>query len=260
MTGLSLPISSTPATTTDSIDIHGDGSGCNKITNASKRVLLVEDDADIATLLCAHLRNAGASVEWIDNGAVALERALQEEWDLMILDLGLPGLDGIDVTRELAIAKPSLCLIIVTARSSESERIQGLEAGSDDYIVKPFSMRELMARVNVVFRRIDNSRTQPSVLVVGDLELDTEHHCVRVSGRTVELTAREFGLLAEFVSHPGRVFRRSELLERVWGSRYEGYRHTVNTHINRLRAKIETTPSSPKYIQTVWGVGYRLGG
>ena len=252
------PIATIPG---DSADTQDARQGSKTMTGISRHVLLAEDDADIATLLCAHLRSAGATVEWIDNGAVALERALQDEWDLMILDLGLPGLDGIDITRKLAQVKPSLCVIIVTARSSEAERIMGLEAGSDDYIVKPFSMRELMARVNVVFRRLDNrtSSTQPRVLVVGDLELDTEHHCVRVSGRHVDLTAREFGLLAEFVSHPGRVFRRSELLERVWGSRYEGYRHTVNTHINRLRAKIETTPSSPRYIQTVWGVGYRLG-
>ena len=256
-----MSISSIPISSNNSAEAQKIDRGRNTITGNSRRVLLVEDDADIATLLCAHLRSAGASVEWVDNGAVALERALHEEWDLMILDLGLPGLDGIDITRKLALAKPFLCLIIVTARSSETERIMGLEAGGDDYIVKPFSMRELMARVNVVFRRIDNrkSRTQPTLAVVGDLELDAQHHCVRVSGRHVDLTAREFGLLSEFVSHPGRVFRRSELLERVWGSRYEGYRHTVNTHINRLRAKIEVTPSSPRYIQTVWGVGYRLG-
>ena len=256
-----MSISSIPAKLPDSAPGRSTRRGCKTNAGASKKVLLVEDDADIATLLCAHLQSTGALVEWIDNGSAALKRALQENWDLMILDLGLPGLDGIDITRELALAKPSLCLIIVTARSSETERIMGLEAGGDDYIVKPFSMRELMARVNVVFRRIDNRtlQTQPRVLVVGDLELDTEHHCVRVSGRHVDLTAREFGLLAEFVKHPGRVFRRSELLERVWGSRYEGYRHTVNTHINRLRAKIEATPSSPRYIQTVWGVGYRLG-
>ncbi len=226
----------------------------------SKRILLIEDDSDIAALLHRHLSESGAHVEHVSSGESGLARIEADNWDLVILDLGLPGIDGIEVAATIKRLRPSLPIMVVTARSSEADLVGGLDAGADDYVIKPFSMLELVARVRAVFRRLDNQQAQLNhqVLVAGDLTLDVETHAVVINGRSISLTAREFGLLGEFVAHPGKVFRRGELLERVWGTQYEGYRHTVNTHINRLRSKIELDPHDPQYIQTVWGVGYKL--
>ena len=226
----------------------------------SRHILLVEDDPDIAKLLNLHLSDAGADVEQVADGVEALARILQESWDMVILDLGLPGIDGMTIMGQFRRVYPSLPVLMVTARSAEADRVEGLDAGADDYIVKPFSMVELVARVRATIRRTDmisHTKRQP-VLVAGDLILNMDTHQVTVAGRAVDLTAREFALLGEFVEYPGKVFSRSELLERVWGSSYEGYRHTVNTHINRLRAKMEPDSANPRYVQTVWGVGYRL--
>ena len=226
----------------------------------SRRILLVEDDPDIARLLSLHLSDAGAHVELIADGVDALARVLQESWDVIILDLGLPGIDGMTIMGQIRRAYPSLPVLMVTARGAEADRVEGLDAGADDYIVKPFSMVELVARVRASIRRIESishARQQP-VLIAGDLILDMDTRQVSVAGRMVDLTVKEFALLGEFVNYPGKVFSRSELLERVWGSSYEGYRHTVNTHINRLRAKLEPDSANPRYVQTVWGVGYRL--
>lgn len=227
--------------------------------HTARKILFAEDDKDIAALVELHLKDIGAEVVLVDNGADALERALTETWDLLVLDLGLPKVDGIDVARELKRHVPSLPIIVVSARNSETERIQGLDAGADDYLVKPFSMLELVARVKATFRRSDAIK-QPSDknIRAGDIVLDSETHGAYVDGRRIELTVREFGLLSEFVSHPGRVFSRADLLLSVWGSSYEGYRHTVNTHINRLRNKLEPRSGKSRYIHTVWGVGYKL--
>ncbi|NND93107.1 MAG: response regulator transcription factor [Granulosicoccus sp.] len=227
----------------------------------SRRILLIEDDLDIASLMSMHLASLGTRIEHVARGDQGLARGLEEPWDLVILDLGLPGVDGLVIAAEIRHANPLLPVLIVTARSTEPERVSGLDAGADDYIVKPFSMLELVARVRAVFRRVDvqASQVRNKVTVVGDLVLDEDCHVARVNGNTIALTIREFGLLAEFVRHPGKAFTRAELLERVWGSHYQGYRHTVNTHINRLRAKIEPDPGNPRYIQTVWGVGYKFG-
>lgn len=239
---------------------------CSRSDSASlqggaKRILLIEDDGDIAALLRRHLSDSGAQVEHVTNGEKGLDRVeADSRLDLVILDLGLPGIDGIDVAAKIKQLRPSLPIMVVTARSSELDRVSGLDAGADDYVIKPFSMLELVARVRAVFRRLDNQVAQANTrgLVAGDLTLDVETHAVLINGKSIALTAREFGLLGEFVAHPGKVFRRGELLERVWGTQYEGYRHTVNTHINRLRAKIELDPHDPQYIQTIWGVGYKL--
>ena len=228
----------------------------------SRHILLVEDDPDISKLLFLHLSDAGARVEQIADGVDALARVLQESWDMVILDLGLPGIDGMTIMGQIRRVYPSLPVLMVTARGAEADRVEGLDAGADDYMVKPFSMVELVARVRALIRRtelIAQMQRQP-VLVAGDLILNMDTHQVSVAGRMVDLTAREFALLGEFVRYPGKVFSRSELLERVWGSSYEGYRHTVNTHINRLRAKLEPDSANPRYVQTVWGVGYRLVG
>ena len=224
------------------------------------RILLVEDDEDIAALLSVHLKDSGAEVTHISDGSEGLVRALHEPWDLLILDLTLPGLDGIYVAKELKRRQPSLPIIVITARSTEAERILGLDAGADDYVTKPFSMLELVARVRAVLRRSNTLRTatQQKIVKIGDIVLDSDSHCAHVNNRRIQLTVREFGLLTVFANNPGKVFSRAELLEKVWGSSYEGYRHTVNTHINRLRAKLEPDPSHPAYIRTVWGVGYKL--
>lgn len=228
--------------------------------SAGKRILLIEDDLDISSLLSVHLQDDGAEVAQVTDGLEGLHRALHEPWDLLILDLTLPGMDGIGIATELKRRLPTLPIIIITARSSESERIHGLDAGADDYVSKPFSMLELVARVRAVIRRSETkmSPTHLGVLRAGDIDLDAETHCAYIADKRIELTVREFGLLAEFVRQPGKVFSRAELLSRVWGSTYEGYRHTVNTHINRLRGKLEPDPSQPTHIITVWGVGYKL--
>lgn len=225
-----------------------------------KRILLVEDDPDIAALLSLHVTDLGTCVTTIDDGVDALAAALREPWDMLILDLGLPGLDGLRLAEQVRRHAPGLPILMVTARGAESERVSGLDAGADDYIVKPFSMAELVARVRALFRRCDVARTAPErqMLIVGDLILDFDARTVSVSGHDIELTGREFGLLSTFMRSPGRTFSRSELLETVWGTSYAGYRHTVNTHINRLRAKIEPDPAAPCHVLTVRGLGYRL--
>jgi len=229
-------------------------------TAAGRRILLVEDDPDIAALLVVHLSDYGAELVHVADGVDALASALQERWDMLILDIGLPGIDGVAIARQLRRRDSVLPILMVTARGTEADRVQGLDAGADDYIVKPFSMAELVARVKALFRRSEASTRgieQPA-MVAGELVLDSNTQTVSVSGTTVELTCREFGLLAEFIGKPGKTFKRRELLENVWGTQYEGYQHTVNTHINRLRAKIEPDPANPRFILTVWGVGYRL--
>ncbi len=225
-----------------------------------RRILLVEDDADIAALLVLHLSDYGAEIVHVADGVDALTSALQEQWDMLILDLGLPGIDGVVIARQIRRLDSAIPILMVTARGNEADRVQGLDAGADDYIVKPFSMAELVARVRALFRRSESGHRvfEQQAMVAGDLILDTNTQTVSVSGKAVELTCREFGLLAAFIGQPGKAFKRRELLESVWGTQYEGYQHTVNTHINRLRAKIEPDPANPKYILTVWGIGYRL--
>lgn len=225
-----------------------------------RRILLVEDESDIAHLVTLHLAQAGATVVHAHDGTSGLSEALTSTWDLVLLDLGLPGCDGLDVCRRLREHRPSTPIIMLTARSSEAERVTGLQCGADDYVVKPFGVRELIARIDALLRRVDALAQTPQDGIVssGEISLDRGTHTARVAGVDVQLTAREFDLLAHFVRHPGCVFSRSDLLTDVWGQTYDGYLHTVNTHINRLRRKIERDTGNPRFIQTVWGVGYRL--
>jgi DNA-binding response OmpR family regulator len=223
------------------------------------RVLVVEDDATVAEVVVRYLEREGFQVESVGDGREALERAGRFLPDLVVLDLMLPGLDGLEVCRRLRAVAP-IPVIMLTARGEESDRVLGLELGADDYVAKPFSPRELTARVKSVLRRAQGPLAPVDVNGVhamGDLEIDLGAREVRRGGEPVTLTAREFELLAFLVRHPRRVFRREELLEYVWGYTY-GDTSTVTVHIRRLREKIEPEPSEPKNIQTVWGVGYRF--
>ena len=228
--------------------------------NSPRRILVVEDDPDISSLVRLHLADAGNEVELEANGQIGLDRALNEAFDLAILDIMLPGMDGLEICRRLRTEKPELPILMLTARTTELDRVLGLEMGADDYLTKPFSVRELVARVKAIFRRMEVFDAQPQAtkLVHGPVEIDADSRRVHIEGEPVVLTAREFDLLNFFARNPGRVFTRGQLLDKVWGYSHEGYEHTVNTHINRLRRKLETDPSHPRFILTVWGVGYRF--
>jgi len=228
--------------------------------NSERRILVVEDDRDISSLVKLHLVDAGYEIELEDNGTTALERALRDTFDLVILDIMLPGIDGLEICRRLRNEKPELPILMLTARTTELDRVLGLEMGADDYLTKPFSVRELVARVKAIFRRMEvfDTQPQPAKLAHGPVEIDADSRRVLIEGEPVELTAREFDLLTFFARNPGRVFTRGQLLDKVWGYTHQGYEHTVNTHINRLRRKLEADPSHPRYILTVWGVGYRF--
>lgn len=227
-----------------------------------KKILLVEDDLDISRLVKMHLEDAGYRVEMVHNGREGLDLAMGGRYDLIILDLMLPEVDGLEICKKLRAASKYDPILMLTAKSSELDRVLGLEIGADDYISKPFSTRELVARVKAMFRRVDAMSLAgdqvSDLLTMGDLSIDTAKRKVTLGDRQINLTAREFDLLAHFAAKPGRVYTRGQLLDQVWGYGYEGYEHTVNSHINRLRGKIEEDPAHPRYILTVWGVGYRF--
>jgi len=225
---------------------------------AGGTVLVVEDDSTVADVVQRYLERDGFTVGWVRDGAVGLERAARDPPDLVILDLMLPGLDGMDVCRRLRAVRP-VPVIILTAKGQEADRIRGLEIGADDYVVKPFSPGELMARVKSVLRRARTDPSQEGPLEAGGIAIDVAGRRALVRGEPVGLTAREFDLLVFLMRHPGRVFRREELLEQVWGYSF-GDLSTVTVHVRRLREKIESDPSDPRLVETVWGVGYRFGG
>ncbi|WP_457632226.1 response regulator transcription factor [Oceanithermus desulfurans] len=226
------------------------------------RILIVEDDREIAALAAAQLERAGHAVRVVHDGEAGLAEALEGGHDLLVLDVMLPGVSGFEIVERLRRRPGYPRVLMLTARAEEVDRVLGLELGADDYLTKPFSLRELEARVRALLRRgVANPEPEPAGrLVYRGLEIDPAARRVRVGGRPVNLTAREFDLLFELARHPGRVYTRAELLERVWGAGFEGYEHTVNSHINRLRAKIEPDAKRPVYVETVWGVGYRFGG
>ena len=226
-----------------------------------KNILVIEDEIEFARLIGLHLEDAGYQATLVHDGFEGLDLEGSGRFDLVILDLMLPGMDGLEVCRRIRTQTNYTPVLMLTARSSEVDRVLGLEVGADDYLVKPCSLRELVARVKAVLRRVDalGRRRSPSeTLRFGTLEIDPPRHAVRVEDQPVQLTAREFELLLQFAHHPGRVYSRAELLDRVWGYGEGVYEHTVNSHINRLRAKIETDPAKPRYVLTVWGVGYRF--
>ncbi len=226
-----------------------------------RRILIVEDDADIASLLEIHLRDLGCEVQQARDGRRGLELATSRSWDLMILDLGLPEIDGAVICQQVRMKQDYTPILMLTARSSDLDRVVGLEMGADDYLTKPFNVLELVARVKALFRRVDALRAPASLereIAVKGLVIHPERREVLVEGQPVELTAKEFDLLIHFARHPGRVYTRSQLLDQVWGYSHSGYEHTVNSHINRLRSKIERDHARPEYILTVWGVGYKF--
>ena len=228
-----------------------------------KKILVVEDNAELSDLLHLHLSDQSWQVDIARDGHTGFKKATGGAYDLIVLDIMLPGMDGIDVLKTLRSRGLLMPVLMLTSKSSEIDRILGLELGADDYITKPFSIRELIARIKAVFRRMENlsamKEAPPSPIIqAGTLVIDPEKRKVAVSGQPAELTAKEYDLLYFFARHPGRVFTRSQLLENVWGYGHDGYGHTVNSNINRLRAKIEADPAAPRHILTVWGVGYKF--
>jgi len=228
-----------------------------------KKVLIVEDDKDIAHLVELHLKDQGCICDVTGDGEVGLEKALKSQYDLIILDLMLPNVDGMEICKEVRLEKNNTPILMLTSRSEELDRVLGLELGADDYLTKPFSVRELIARVKAIFRRVEAVKEDidgagKKLVQFGDLTIDIEKRKVTLRGNKIDLTAKEFDLLVLFAKNPGKAYSRQALLDSVWGYTFEGYDHTVNSHINRLRSKIEADPSNPKYIQTVWGVGYKF--
>ena len=221
------------------------------------KVLIVEDETKIARTLSLYLEQAGFSVTISPTGTDALLSFRREQPDLVVLDLGLPGVDGLDVARAMR-REGNTPIIMLTARSEEADKLIGLELGADDYVTKPFSPREVVARVRTVLRRVQPMPPQPEVVTVDDVSLDPVRRAVQVSGGAVELTPSEFELLSAFVRHPGQVFTRLQLLDLTQGEAYEGYERTIDQHIKNLRKKVEPDPSNPKYILTVHGVGYKF--
>lgn len=226
--------------------------------NDGPLVLLVEDDETVSEVVGRYLEREGFRVEVVADGVLAVQR-FRPEVDLVVLDIMLPSMDGLEVCRRLR-ADSTVPIIMLTALGEESDRIMGLELGADDYLAKPFSPRELTARVKSVLRRANGTLAPQAAqgeLKAGDISVALQAHEVRVAGRSVELTSREFELLVYLMMHPRRVFTREELLERVWGYTY-GDKSTVTVHVRRLREKVESDPSQPKHVVTVWGVGYRF--
>ena len=223
------------------------------------KILVVDDEAKIVKLVRSYLEQAGFAVVEAGDGQTALIQARREKPDLVVLDLGLPGIDGLEVARTLRRERETP-IIMLTARIEDTDKIVGLELGADDYMTKPFNPRELVARIRAVLRRTSGAAAPAAETLRADaLVLDTDGHQATLAGRPLDLTPTEFDLLAVLLRNPGRVFTRLELLDRVQGDAYEGYERTVDAHIKNLRAKLGDDPRHPHYIQTVFGVGYKLG-
>lgn len=226
-----------------------------------KNVLIIEDDKEISDLLEIHLKDLDCSITKTFDGITGLKFAQSDRFDFIVLDVLLPSIDGLEVLREIRRAGITTPILMLTSRSDEIDKVLGLETGADDYLTKPFSLREFIARVKALFRRVDNlnpAKENEKNITAADLVIDVTGRRVVVEGRRVELTPKEFDLLYLLASNPGKVFSRERLLNKIWGYQYNGYEHTVNSHINRLRIKIEKDISNPQYIITNWGAGYRF--
>lgn len=230
-----------------------------------RKVLIVEDEPDIANLVSTHLQDMNCAPDIAGTGQRALELFDRNTYQLIILDLMLPDTDGLSLCTRMRRSEIYTPILMLTAKSTELDRVLGLEIGADDYLTKPFSVPELMARIKALFRRSEamaNSKTEQisgETIQRGNMTIETDKRRVTINKQEIDLTAREFDLLLFFARHPGRVYNRMQLLDQVWGYQHDGYEHTVNSHINRLRGKVEADPAKPIYIQTVWGVGYKFG-
>jgi two-component system alkaline phosphatase synthesis response regulator PhoP len=222
-----------------------------------KTILVIDDEPKILQIARDYLENAGYRVIEAGDGQGALQRAQSEQPDLVVLDLGLPGMDGLDVCRQLR-RNSDVPIIMLTARGEESDKLVGLELGADDYIVKPFSPKEMVARVRAVLRRFDRAQEPGDVLRAGQIELDIPRLRLSVAGREVELTPTEFDLLAALAAQPGRIFSRAQLLDAIHGVAIESYERAIDAHVKNIRRKIEPDPRQPRYVLTVYGVGYKL--
>ncbi len=228
----------------------------------NNKILIIEDDPHISELLEIHLGDLGYQLNQAADGVAGVKKFEEGEYALVILDLMLPKLDGFEVCKQIRAQNTYTPILMLTSKSEELDKVLGLELGADDYITKPFSIRELMARIKAIFRRIEADKekatgnSKSKELIFGDLKIYLEKRKVLLDKAPIDLTAKEFDLLALFASNPGRAYSRQELLDIVWGYQFDGYEHTVNSHINRLRSKIEKDPSDSKYIKTVWGIGY----
>ncbi len=230
--------------------------------SAERRVLIVEDDRQLANLVAMQLNDNGYQTELAHDGRIGLNRALSGEFGLIVLDWMLPGKNGMEICQQIRASSHYTPILMLTAKSTELDRITGLESGADDYLTKPFSVLELNARVKAIFRRTEALSDTPSEkseeIVIDQLRVDPRGREAQLKDKTLELTSREFDLLLHFARSPGRVFSREQLLNQVWGYAHNGYEHTVNSHINRLRSKLEVDPRNPSYILTVWGAGYKM--
>jgi DNA-binding response OmpR family regulator len=229
----------------------------------SRNVLIVEDEQELAKVLKRHLEDASCTVQLAFTGDAGLRLAESKPFDLILLDIMLPGIDGLEVCRRLRSRRVYTPVMMLTARASEVDKVLGLEMGADDYLTKPFSVTELMARVKAIFRRVDalseQAKDAKQLLQFGEtLSIDPRSREVQVRGQPIALTHKEFDLLLHFAQNPGRVYTRVQLLDAVWGYSHEGYEHAINCHVNRLRGKIERDPANPELLQTVWGVGYKF--
>ncbi len=227
------------------------------------RILIVEDDSDIAALIRLHLQDYYEQVFIAGNGQEGLRLAEEQSWSLIVLDIRLPGIDGLTLCKELRNSGNSVPILMLTSKSSELDRVLGLELGADDYLTKPFSIIELVARVKAILRRAKNGYQSAAEVAEfrnekHQLFINTRTHAASKNNEALDLTPKEFDLLCYFLQNSGSVFSRAHLLNKIWGHVHEGYEHTVNSHINRLRSKIEDDPASPQIIITVWGVGYKL--
>jgi two-component system, OmpR family, alkaline phosphatase synthesis response regulator PhoP len=226
-----------------------------------KKVLIIEDDKAISDLIEIHLLDLNCQVTKAFDGEKGLKLALEDTFDLIVLDIMLPKLDGLEICKEVRKQEIFTPILMLTAKSEEFDKVIGLEFGADDYLTKPFGIREFIARVKAIFRRIQVMQKETSDsadIVIGDLTIEVSKRRVTLNGDRIELTPKEFDLLHLLASHPGTTYTREQLLNILWGYQYNGYEHTVNSHINRLRTKIEKNLSDPKYILTSWGVGYRF--
>lgn len=227
-----------------------------------EKALIIEDDRDISELIAIHLKDMNLDVDKAFDGKDGLMKALNNKYRFILLDIRLPELDGFEVCKRLRMEKNNTPVLMITSKAEEIDKVLGLEIGADDYISKPFGIRELLARIKAVLRRTERTPEQTDAedieLRYDNLYIDVGMRVVELSGERIELSPKEFDLLVYLASHPGKTYSRMQLLDQIWGYEFEGFEHTVNSHINRLRSKIEHNMSQPEYILTTWGVGYKF--